>query len=100
MKLCLSCHMVYDTPGRLYCEPCGLRREADKRQAWSKFKKVRASIVRPGECATCRASFSKVPAHAHHPDYSRPYTVIWLCPGCHNRLHRDEILAVRGIWPK
>ena len=29
-------------------------------------------------------------AQAHHPDYSRPLDVVWLCPGCHHLLHAYE----------
>lgn len=26
--------------------------------------------------------------HAHHRDYTKPLEVVWLCPRCHNRLHK------------
>ena len=37
----------------------------------------------PGPCAKC--GHAKVVAH--HPDYSRPLDVIWLCRPCHVLLH-------------
>jgi hypothetical protein len=84
-----------------------MRREADQRFAWSKWKKIRSAVKIPPLCQSCSASFSKIQfdgrklkPHAHHLDYTRPYDVEWLCPGCHMRKHRDEILAVRGYWPE
>jgi hypothetical protein len=31
-------------------------------------------------------------AEMHHPDYSRPLHVVWLCREHHRALHRDEPL--------
>lgn len=40
-------------------------------------------LVRPDTCSSCNCEC--VP-HAHHPDYSKPLDVVWLCASCHNRL--------------
>lgn len=29
--------------------------------------------------------------HMHHPDYSRPKMVVWLCPKCHGIVHRKPL---------
>jgi len=51
------------------------------------FVKAIASgkIVRPSCCSEC--GHECLP-HGHHEDYSKPYSVIWLCPSCHHGLHR------------
>ena len=36
-------------------------------------------------CAVC--GYSAARSNAHHPDYSRPLEVIWLCAKHHNLLH-------------
>jgi len=56
--------------------------------------KVRRGIVqRPATCERCGTV--PAPGHdgrssvqAHHPDYSRPLEVVWLCPPCHQGEHR------------
>jgi ribosomal protein S27AE len=47
-------------------------------------------IVRPNECEACDASGL---VHAHHPDYSKPLEVRWLCPRCHSAEHRSAALS-------
>ena len=42
------------------------------------------SVVRKNECEECG---SKQKIHAHHSDYSKPYSVEWLCPSCHGKRH-------------
>jgi hypothetical protein len=37
-------------------------------------------------CSVCGCA----PAHAHHPDYSQPLNVVWLCPLHHGEIHRKD----------
>lgn len=41
-------------------------------------------IQKEETCAICGSNGN---IHAHHPDYSKPLEVIWLCASCHKRLH-------------
>lgn len=43
-------------------------------------------IIRPAKCSLCSENQFKI--EAHHPDYSKPYEVIWLCRSCHGIVHR------------
>jgi hypothetical protein len=44
-------------------------------------------LVRPTQCQECGAGGR---IHGHHPDYSKPLEVMWLCPQCHGLQHRKE----------
>lgn len=41
-------------------------------------------LVRPDTCSKCGV---KCKPEAHHPDYSKPLDVIWLCKSCHENVH-------------
>lgn len=45
---------------------------------------VRRGLVVKGPCEECGDKNSE----AHHPDYSRPMHVKWLCRPCHKAEHR------------
>jgi hypothetical protein len=51
---------------------------------WTNIKKLN----RPSECSRCHKSGVKV--EGHHPDYSRPLEVEWLCRACHALIHRGS----------
>jgi len=44
-------------------------------------------IDRPGQCQHC-AKPSKT--DGHHPDYSKPELIVFLCRSCHMKAHRDK----------
>ena len=45
-------------------------------------------LLKPEVCAHCSTATSRI--EAHHPDYSRPLEVVWLCSQCHSQLHAFE----------
>ncbi len=57
-------------------------------------------LVRPEACSRCgsshksRKGYSLI--HGHHPDYSKPLEVVWLCVVCHNEEHRAEASKLEG----
>lgn len=48
-----------------------------------KFKRV----IRPTQCSKC---FKMCKPHGHHPDYTKPLEVIWLCSICHGKEHSNH----------
>ena len=48
-------------------------------------------IPRKHRCEHCGASDKVERLQRHHPDYSRPLEVIWLCALCHGEMHRKRV---------
>lgn len=48
-------------------------------------------LERPTICPSCD---TETFVEAHHPDYTKPLDVDWLCKECHKKLHRKERLCV------
>jgi hypothetical protein len=49
-------------------------------------------LIRPTTCSLC---LKECKPEGHHPDYSKPLEVIWLCRGCHNKEHGKVIPEIR-----
>uniref|UniRef100_A0A6M3X4C4 Putative lambda recombination protein n=1 Tax=viral metagenome TaxID=1070528 RepID=A0A6M3X4C4_9ZZZZ len=47
---------------------------------------ARARLERPNKCGMCGAEKGTV---IHHPDYSKPYMVMFVCVECHATIHRS-----------
>jgi len=74
---------------RYYNEP---EKSAAKRAV---FCAIRAGkLTRPDKCSNCNKLC--VP-DAHHPNYSEPLNVIWLCHKCHANLHLGETRGVISV---
>jgi hypothetical protein len=48
----------------------------------------RGKISKPSACTECGRTDLRI--EGHHPDYSRPLDVVWLCTLCHGRRHWKE----------
>ena len=48
---------------------------------------TRGRIVKPKECQDCGAATR---LDGHHPDYTKPLDVVWVCRPCHGKRHRKE----------
>lgn len=50
-------------------------------------------IVPQEECSSCgdtkRQKNGRSNVHAHHPDYTKPLEVVWLCRKCHVAVHKQ-----------
>lgn len=46
------------------------------------------TLVKSESCQSCGTSDGRI--HGHHPDYTKPLDVMWLCAACHSRQHRLE----------
>lgn len=59
-----------------------------KQQARNKVRQAmqQGLIERPVSCEDCNTNLKQL--DAHHPDYTKPLEVVWLCRSCHATLHR------------
>lgn len=100
--LCLVCKKEI-SDGRknsLYCSSSCRRKAGNIRSKEYRKKnpdKVKAQDTlnnhididkRPKACSTC-GSIPSYSVHGHHNDYSKPFDVIWVCPKCHARIHKE-----------
>ncbi len=57
-------------------------------------RQVRTAISR-GDLKRQPCVFCGKPGHAHHPDYSKPLEVVWLCRQHHADLHNGRALKAK-----
>jgi hypothetical protein len=100
MKICSSCKLHEPRPKGRYCVPCHAQymrqwrrthemsaeqRRKDTCRSYAHVYLRRGKLVR-SDCVSC----GSVESQMHHPDYSRPLHVVWLCRPCHLALHASE----------
>ena len=110
MKICSICKIekeIKDFPvGHTFCRKCKYIKYKNKRlqnkdkrrnqrNKWrqnNRFKHlahlklqyaIKCGKIKKELCKKCGEKF----VHGHHPDYSRPLLVVWLCPQHHRAIH-------------
>jgi hypothetical protein len=51
-------------------------------------------IQRPDTCSKCGSSLNII---AHHPDYSKPKDIIWICQSCHLAIHKGKYMTAAEV---
>lgn len=51
-------------------------------------------LIRPEHCEACG---DPAQVEGHHPDYSQPLEVRWLCGNCHNAADREQVRVLEGV---
>ena len=51
---------------------------------------LRKGMIKKDNCVECGSSKSQM----HHPDYTKPLDIIWLCRQCHMALHKEKSWAI------
>ena len=97
---CCACNAAYLVEYHKRCTPPSMTPEAiaERTRAW---RAAHAGARRAHKCvevALASGMLQRQPcelcgaatADAHHPDYSKPLAVVWLCRSCHHRVHSEE----------
>ncbi len=87
-KYCLACKAAYM---RRWRKTHPLRPDQRLKMNCRCYANVyqRRGVLVPQPCEDCQSE----KAQKHHPDYSRPLLVVWLCRPCHLARHRALDLA-------
>lgn len=80
----MRCHAAYMRQWRKSNPLTGLALQKDRCRAYANVCLRRGKILRK-PCVLCGAK-----AQMHHPDYSKPLEVVWLCRPCHMDVHRGK----------
>lgn len=84
-RYCNDCHAAYMREWRKTHPLTPEQRRKDNCRSYANAYQRRGKLV-PQPCKLCKAE----KAEKHHPDYSKPLRVIWLCRKCHLDLHCIE----------
>jgi hypothetical protein len=65
------------------------RRERNAVRSLARTAVRSGRLVKPDRCDGCGEITAAPELHAHHPDYSKPLVVEWLCRACRGFCHRQ-----------
>lgn len=91
-KYCNQCHRSYMRVWRITHR---LTTEQRKKMNCRSYANVylKRGLLTKNTCKCCNSPHTQM----HHPDYSRPLYVVWLCRWCHLKLHKlVKISEVEG----
>ena len=60
---------------------------------WAFNRLIKAGLIKKEPCILCGEK-----AEGHHPDYNKPFKVIWLCPVHHREWHslaKEQIIEIK-----
>lgn len=109
-RKCNTCGSKNVYPGKTFCRNCStlrkkkwLEKDGNMKRVYETVKKQNAKfpekfkarqilnealkkgkIIKPKKCLYCEETY----IHGHHPDYTKPLEVIWLCPFHHKKEHK------------
>lgn len=86
-KYCRECHSANMREWRKTHKLSGVAKKKDAVRSYLNTYVKRGNISPPKACERCGIS-SKL--HAHHYDYNKPLTVLWVCIPCHKWIHENE----------
>jgi len=103
---CRDCRRQWDVEYKARLSP-EIKRERRQRWRLRYPEKKRAQrqvadaiesgkLVRPSACESCGV---QTKPQGHHPDYSKPLDVRWLCKPCHAIADRQRLSAVAVFVP-
>ena len=83
-RWCKGCHAEWMRVHRKpYREMSAEQKAKVKTRTHTGMLVRRGSLVKPTRCSRCRSAEPQ----AHHPGYSDPRNVVWLCRECHLSEH-------------
>ena len=85
-KVCRSCHGKLSQPNIWKGYHKILYRKGS--EVWQMVRTlIKKGIIKRQPCSICSNAKSK----AHHPDYTKPLEIVWLCQKHHTREHLKEL---------
>ena len=82
-----ACKKCFLKKNRKYVEKYQAKDPEKNKARWALRAAVKSGIVVKGSCKICKSQ----KAQGHHPDYSKPLKVIWLCTKHHEDIHHGRL---------
>jgi len=84
-RTCQKCHAAYMRKWRARRPMTEEQKTKDRCRSYAGVYKRRGKLIQE-PCFKCGSEESQM----HHPDYTKPLEVVWLCRPCHLKTHAQE----------